>query len=888
MAVKFTNNAVTTLTAGISAGATQFVVASNSGFPTVAGSDYTYLTVGEEVVKVTGISGTTFTCDATSSSHANGSNVELRMTAELLTDFATDLEAMPKTGGTFTGDIDFGDNVKAKFGASDDLQIYHDGSNSVIKDNGTGNLIIRGSAGTYIQGVNGESCIAAIENAGAHLYFDGSTRFKTTATGVDVTGAITTDGLTTSADISFGDNVKAKFGTGADLQIYHDGSHSYVDDVGTGNLFVRANNLRLSNADNSKYYLVADDGGFTKLLYNNATKLATTATGIDVTGSVSASSTFKLSQTNGNILEVGAGADKTVISNGWSSGVGDWLKLEVPSSDDESGMIQINSNGKVGIGTSSPSEMLEVGSVSTSNNYIKVSSTNNTAAGIKFRGDSSATTGYDIGYEGNGNYLFFKNDVGGTVTERLRIQASGDVGIGTTAPAMKFAVSDGGGLGVEISPNHSGGGYSRILNYNRATNVYEPLFIQAEDLVFYTGSAVSESMRINSSGNVGIGTSSPDTTVKLHVQESDASLPASSTASAFLVERAGNVAMSLGTANTGDATIFFADTDSGSIGRVSYDHSDDSMTLWTSNTEKMRIDSSGKVGIGTSSPSAKLQVAGADLGGTIGDDTNLLTLSHNNGNGSYLEFTGERTATGANWMSAGTRIQQRVDASYMGYMQFNGDGNNFGISFGSNSTERMRIDSSGNVGIGTSSPTAKLHIIGNNAAAAVKIIGGSTNGYYNLEIQNSADNGYGVAFKDGGSIVGSITTTGSATSYNTSSDYRLKENVDYTWDATTRLKQLKPARFNFIEDDTNTLVDGFIAHEVSSVVPEAIHGTKDAMMDEEYEVTPAVMDGETVVIEAVMGTRSVPDMQGIDQSKLVPLLVKTIQELEARITALEA
>ena len=130
-------------------------------------------------------------------------------------------------------------------------------------------------------------------------------------------------------------------------------------------------------------------------------------------------------------------------------------------------------------------------------------------------------------------------------------------------------------------------------------------------------------------------------------------------------------------------------------------------------------------------------------------------------------------------------------------------------------------------------------------------------------------------------------TDGTATSYVTSSDYRLKENVDYTWDATTRLKQLKPARFNFIAD-ADTTVDGFIAHEVSSVVPEAISGTKDAIKDEEYEVTPAVMDGETVVTEAVMGTRSVPDMQGIDQSKLVPLLVKTIQELEARITALEA
>jgi hypothetical protein len=89
--------------------------------------------------------------------------------------------------------------------------------------------------------------------------------------------------------------------------------------------------------------------------------------------------------------------------------------------------------------------------------------------------------------------------------------------------------------------------------------------------------------------------------------------------------------------------------------------------------------------------------------------------------------------------------------------------------------------------------------------------------------------------------------------------------VDYTWDATTRLKQLKPARFNFIADDTNTLVDGFLAHEVSSVVPEAITGTKDAV------------DGE-----------GNPDYQGIDQSKLVPLLVKGMQEQQALIESLTA
>jgi trimeric autotransporter adhesin len=133
-----------------------------------------------------------------------------------------------------------------------------------------------------------------------------------------------------------------------------------------------------------------------------------------------------------------------------------------------------------------------------------------------------------------------------------------------------------------------------------------------------------------------------------------------------------------------------------------------------------------------------------------------------------------------------------------------------------------------------------------------------------VRIGNTATAGRNVAeFFNGNGQIGAILTSGTSTSYNTSSDYRLKENVVYDWDATTRLKQLKPARFNFIAD-ADTTVDGFLAHEAQAVVPECVTGTKDAVD----------VDGVAV-------------MQGIDQSKLVPLLVKTIQELEARITALE-
>ena len=133
-----------------------------------------------------------------------------------------------------------------------------------------------------------------------------------------------------------------------------------------------------------------------------------------------------------------------------------------------------------------------------------------------------------------------------------------------------------------------------------------------------------------------------------------------------------------------------------------------------------------------------------------------------------------------------------------------------------------------------------------------------------LNYNNATGVKYFVEFKDRGTTVGSIRGTTTSTSYNTSSDHRLKENVVDLTGATARLNQLAPKRFNFIADDTTT-VDGFLAHEVQSIVPEAVTGTHNEVDD----------DGN-------------PVHQGIDQSKLVPLLVATIKELEARITALES
>ena len=176
-------------------------------------------------------------------------------------------------------------------------------------------------------------------------------------------------------------------------------------------------------------------------------------------------------------------------------------------------------------------------------------------------------------------------------------------------------------------------------------------------------------------------------------------------------------------------------------------------------------------------------------------------------------------------------------------------------------TERMRLNSDNHLLIGTTSTTP-------NPGISLQNVGSIGIG------NNNGNSGHSfLEFRRNATQIGGVTQSGTTgVSYGTSSDYRLKENVKTDWDATTRLEQLKPSRFNFIADADKT-VDGFLAHEVSSIVPEAITGDKDAT--ETYTDD----DGKE---------QTRPVYQSIDQSKLVPLLVKALQEALARIKALES
>ena len=290
-------------------------------------------------------------------------------------------------GLTTTANVSFGDNDKAIFGAGSDLQIYHDGTTSIIKDAGTGELQLHAENNLRLQNLTGSTYALFSNGAAASLYYNGSARLATSSTGIDVTGTVTADGLTVDGDsflkasgtnttplkvfsnntatnntttieigdftgggafevprasiigqrsgsgsggvltfttgessagtltnrinindggdisfyedtgttakltwdasaesLNFADSSKAIFGAGSDLQIYHDGNHSYIQDSGTGDLIIRAENFRLTDSGNTEFMLQAVPNGAVTAYYNGLAKLATTSTGIDVTG----------------------------------------------------------------------------------------------------------------------------------------------------------------------------------------------------------------------------------------------------------------------------------------------------------------------------------------------------------------------------------------------------------------------------------------------------------------------------------------------------------------------------------------------------------------------------------------------------------------------------
>jgi len=339
---------------------------------------------------------------------------------------------------------------------------------------------------TTVDSIQGKSGAATLKHTD-------SAKLTTTATGIDVTGNAT-----------FADNGKAIFGAGSDLQVYHDGSNSYIDEAGQGTLYVRADSATtIANPSNTLSARFRPSTSVS-LYYNGVEKLATTSTGIDVTGNVTMA-------TGGSIV---AGGANDLVLNAGESGTPD-IYLQSGSST----KVKIEgSNGNVGIGNSSPSANLEitqsgnnVGLLVTggSYNYTAKFESSDAEANIIIEDSNSTNDGNMIGVATNDMYFIT------AAAERMRIDASGNVGIGTSSPSSFFSGARqlvvGSGSGEQGITLYGGSAHTSYLlfadgtsgaatyagqvNYNHATNA----------LNFCTNGITTPRMTIDSSGNVLVG-----------------------------------------------------------------------------------------------------------------------------------------------------------------------------------------------------------------------------------------------------------------------------------------------------------------------------------------------------------------------------------------------
>ena len=440
-------------------------------------------------------------------------------------------------------------------------------------------------------------------------------------------------------------------------------------------------------------------------------------------------------------------------------------------------------------------------------------------------------------------------------SERFVIDSSGNCGIGTSSPTSVLHVQKSGtsqNLFTVESDLGSNNNRTLIIGGPTSDSGTEPFrFTTGNSLSFVIDS--TEALRIDSSGKVGIGTSNPSG--NLHISsgtsgdctliiEADTDNSNESDNPLILFRQDGGqdqsaIGMGL-TSNASDNMLTIAN--SVSSGGITFETG--TSTGYTNASERMRIDTSGNVGIGTTSPDSRLH-----LSFDSGDSQIRLTRSNSASNtNDYGRLLWESTSD----VLTGKIAVARESGEDNGYMHFS-------TASGGTLAERMRIDSSGRLLLGDTSPTT-----GTSTGHFVSAFNGAAeNGIKTRDTSGGGSVNHAV-FVSGSTAVGTISGSTSAVSYNNLSDYRVKENDVKISDGITKLKLLRPIRFNF-KHVPDTTVDGFFAHEVTPAVPEAVTGEKDAVDSE----------GKT-------------DPQMLDSSKLVPLLVAAVQELITKVETLEA
>lgn len=391
----------------------------------------------------------------------------------------------------------------------------------------------------------------------------------------------------------------------------------------------------------------------------------------------------------------------------------------------------INSSGRVGIGTTNPSQALQIGNVSIGSTNaptaISLGTSYSDTAGatskLKLRlyddgagtvnglGISFAQMDYSTMY--GVSHVWYINNI-----EVARIGGTnGYLGIGTASPNAKLDVSAASGA-VDIRLSNGGTAYMNLYA-GSGVGALTMLAVQNEPLVLGTNNAEKVRILASSDVRVGIGT---------------ASTPDSTAGYASLAIRGSSGTIESHVVNTTERFRLQVDGATTYVNTIS----SQPMVFLTANTEAMRIDSTQNVGIGTATVGAKLHVNSTSgnstivlaRSGSLGVAVNsgvaynsgdIASFQYSNGNTSYLKIKGIRHTGGLdNWTTAATRIQQIIDTTNQAYIDFNPLGGMYALAFGTGTspTERIRIDSSGKVGIGTTNPSQALQV-GSSSALGV-------------------------------------------------------------------------------------------------------------------------------------------------------------------------
>ena len=325
---------------------------------------------------------------------------------------------------TNSGGMNWADSKRAYFGNSSDLQIYHDGSNSFVSNTHASSFYIQSNGNLLLEHTNGENYVKGIADGGVELYYDNAKKFETTSSGVKVTGIIDAQ-----EDVYLRDNKELHIGDDSDLQIFHDGSNSYLKNAGTGNIIFLSDDVQFKSDGGGNTGLTINTDGAVEAYYNNSKKFETNAGGVDVTGVMQCDGITLLDNEQ---FQCGTNVDLRIYHD--SSNNGTYIKesgagnlyifsenLRIENADGSDSYIEANNGGAVELywdGTKKFETTQYGAKVSTglSAGYLEVSTTANL-------GDGHIEI---IGGEAGAAVFSLTADEGDDNADKWRIQNAGD------------------------------------------------------------------------------------------------------------------------------------------------------------------------------------------------------------------------------------------------------------------------------------------------------------------------------------------------------------------------------------------------------------------------------------------------------------------------------